>query len=331
MKRMKILWLGREEEGRWGSLKYNPLIDALCMRADVKVLSAIRKSEINPSEYVRQHFYITPSKIYCAGSHNVNWKYRVAEEIDMVEFDYDVVIIGYFTIDIEANSWLNLRNLDIPKVMMCSDPHNNFPSHIFYAEQFDVDSMLLAYKPWIKQYARKTICNIGWLPWSFNDIYDPKTPKTVNAVFAPADTPLYPLRTLMYVRWMKEKFQAHPIGGFSEYTRSWDKYMRFLNKTRLFLFDNSFYNYSLKKWFEAFSMNMAVLSPQLDEQEDLHFIPDVNYVPVTKDNWYEKFKYYMEHKEEAEEIGKKARETYLKYHTSDIRALQLIEKLKELL
>lgn len=62
--------------------------------------------------------------------------------------------------------------------------------------------------------------------------------------------------------------------------------------------------------------------------EELHLVPDWNFVAINKDNWKSKLEYYLENDDEREKIAQRGYETYLKYHTSDIRARQVVDFLR---
>ena len=62
--------------------------------------------------------------------------------------------------------------------------------------------------------------------------------------------------------------------------------------------------------------------------EEVHLVPDWNFVAITEKNWQKRLKYYLSHDEEREEIAQRGYETVMKYHTADIRARELVDWLE---
>ena len=64
--------------------------------------------------------------------------------------------------------------------------------------------------------------------------------------------------------------------------------------------------------------------------DELHLVSGENYVEITEDNWKEKLEYYLEDDVERERIAHNGYETAMKYHTSGVRAQQLMGFLEKL-
>ena len=152
----------------------------------------------------------------------------------------------------------------------------------------------------------------------------------------------YPLRYLMWKGLPslagKEKWRAlirnTPPGAafdkkISTLTRKGyvvgSKYAEALAHSKVFIFGTSVYRYPLMKFYEGMACGACVMADVPLSAEELHLVPDWNFVAVDKDNWREKLRYYVKHDAEREEIAQRGYETVMKYHTAEIRAKQLVQ------
>lgn len=107
-----------------------------------------------------------------------------------------------------------------------------------------------------------------------------------------------------------------------------ERYVKALNQSKIFIFSTSVFKYPLFKFPEAMACKALVMSDTPMTAEELHFIPDWNFVYINTENWKEKLKYYLKHDEERERIAQRGYETVMKYHTTDIRARQVVDFLR---
>lgn len=107
------------------------------------------------------------------------------------------------------------------------------------------------------------------------------------------------------------------------------RYTNALALSKIFIFGTSIFKYPLLKFPESMACKTCAMADVPLTAEELHFIPDWNFVSITKNTWRKKLKYYLSHDEEREEIAKNGYDTVLKYHTADIRAQQIVEWLEE--
>lgn len=108
-----------------------------------------------------------------------------------------------------------------------------------------------------------------------------------------------------------------------------DKYVDIINRSKLFVFGTSVFKYPLLKFPEAMACRTCVAADTPLGAAELHLIRNWNYVEINENNWADKIDYYLKHPNEREEIAQRGYETFLKYHTTDIRAKQLVEFLEE--
>ena len=103
------------------------------------------------------------------------------------------------------------------------------------------------------------------------------------------------------------------------------KYAEALALSKVFIFGTSVFKYPLFKFVEGMASKTCVMSDTPLTAKELHFIPDWNFVHINRDNWKEKLIYYLEHDDELEQIAQRGYETVMKYHTTDIRAKQVVD------
>ena len=107
------------------------------------------------------------------------------------------------------------------------------------------------------------------------------------------------------------------------------KYAEALARSRAFIFGTSLFKYAGKKLVEGMSCGACCLSDTPLSAEELHYVADWNYVEIGMGNWAERLSHYLRHEEQREEIARNGYDTAVKYHTSDVRAAQLVKFLEE--
>ena len=174
-------------------------------------------------------------------------------------------------------------------------------------------------------------------------------PKMYDVAFLGSYTILYyPLRRIIWEKLpqLAERnkwnilMRSRPIGpSFSKKRRIdllleqghlvGDKYAEALASSKILLFSVIKYRYPVKKYFEGMASGCLVMADTPLNAEELHFIPDWNFVEINEDNWEKKLKYYLKHDAEREVIIRRGYETLMKYHTNDIRAKEIIAFLEK--
>lgn len=254
---------------------------------------------------------------------------KVSQKIEEKPLAYDVVVIGVKRADLPK--YAELTKWAIPKVMICSDPYQDFKYHAYYAEKYKINLALLVCGSWIPFYRKRLSCTVDRLPWCLNDVCT-NTKKDITLAYATsANRSVYPIRNLMNKDKRLSQFKTVKFGAGTGKRLKWTTYMEVLNRSKILAFGNSIWRYALQKYFEGFSTKNLVISPTPKDAEKLHFKPYENYVPITQENYFEVISEYVKNENERKKIAEDGRETFLKYHTSQIRAKQLFQKLKRLL
>jgi len=181
-----------------------------------------------------------------------------------------------------------------------------------------------------------------FLPWSVDPEKFYPREKTLDAMFIGAHGRRYPIRNVLWGglpsvceehRFTYDMRSNPPGKTFERHIPALkkmgyfvgDKYHEALGSTRILLFGCSEFLYPLQKYFEGMASGALVMANEPANAEELHFEDGVNYVDISVYNWKKKLIYYAKHREEAEEIAARGRETILKHHTHDIRARDFIE------
>lgn len=251
----------------------------------------------------------------------------------------DVIILDAFWPP--CCQWENLDKIKIPKVLFVSDPHEAPVEKIEYINRNNIDLALFAYKHYISSFKDKISCKIGWLPWSVNtNVFKPYfLDRQYDVTLLGSMTPsTYPLR----VKIRDELRKRSDIKFFTQKapSSSWnlnpkkilmrESYARIISQSKILIFDTSIYNYALGKFYEGMACETLVMAPLPYDGKELHFEPGYNFVTINEHNFTEKIEYYLTHKDEREEIARRGYETIKKYHTTEIRAEQLVGYLKEI-
>lgn len=106
------------------------------------------------------------------------------------------------------------------------------------------------------------------------------------------------------------------------------RYADVLALSKVFIFGTSIFKYPLLKFPEAMACGTCVMADVPLGAEEFHLEPDWNFVAITESNWKRKLKYYLTHDEERKQIAQRGYETVMKYHTTEIRAKQLVDWLE---
>jgi len=258
---------------------------------------------------------------------NITFKYATGKR-DMLKVcsGFDVIIIGPFVSDLDA--WENLGKISIPKIMIVSDPQSDIAHHVYYTKKYKINMLLFLYPAWIPVYQKYLECKMDVLPWWLNDPKE-NIEKQVDLAYAVANSPFHPVRWLVSNdKRIQEMNKVKVPFGIGDSRIEWNDYIHLLNRTKLLIFDGSFWNLPILKYVEGMATECCILAPSPEREDILHLKPYENYVPVTIDNYFEQIVKYLDNNEERECVAKNARETFLKYNTTKIRMDELLQKLE---
>ena len=224
-----------------------------------------------------------------------------------------------------------LKQVQIPKALKLGDPHANYERHCKWLKENGVYP-LSVFGDWIPKYEK---CfgkgNVGFLPFTIDHEVYPNLGirRPIDIFYATS-----PIQDLHPIRYAMSRLlpNRHEIKSFTPQAYLHDKaWIQTLNESKIFAFDSSRYKYAVPKFYEGMACGCAVMATRPADAERLHLVTRENYIEVEPHNWFRTLKYYLEHPDKRRKLAKKGYETYLKYHTSDVRAKELLEILKGLM
>jgi spore maturation protein CgeB len=261
------------------------------------------------------------------------------------EFDPDVVLVMMNDFFAQLN-FNDCSFIDCPKAYLIADMHLAHRQHMQCIKKSHFDLVLFVYKWWEDRVGKQVGTKTGWLPHSvntnvFRDYHLPKLYDVVSAGHAFPDH--YPLRhliqrTLPTISGLKFSMPDHPQLNMNQQKLQSDtskflvreNYAKFLSQSQLFVFGSGASNYPVAKYFEGMGSETLVLAPFPKDGKELGFIPDENFVEVNGENFVDRIRWYLKHDEERQRLVDCARETVLRDHSTEIRAKQLTDFLREL-
>ena len=213
----------------------------------------------------------------------------------------------------------------IPKALKLGDPHANYERHCKWLKENGVYP-LSVFGDWIPKYEE---CfgkgNVGWLPYTVDHriFQNLGIRRPIDVFYATSPIPdLHPIRYVMSqtLPRRKEIYSFTPQAYLSD-----KKWIQTLNESKIFAFDSSRYKYAVPKFYEGLACGCAVMATRPADAERLHLTANENYIEVEPHNWLRQLKHYLARLDKLKEVAKRGYETYLKYHTADVRAKELLE------
>lgn len=242
---------------------------------------------------------------------------------------YDIFVIGPFASDLA--SWEGIEKINIPKIMICSDPQSDISSHIYYAKKYKVDNMFMIYPSWIGHYKPHYFANYVPFPWWSDDYFVP-TDKTIDVMYSIANSPFYPMRYEMQLNERIMRRFGNVVAYGDPTTRlKFEDYITQMNKARISTFDGAFSDICVLKYVEGMCLQTCIVAPISLDMSFLHLCDNENYVQATYKNVFRVIKELLNDGNRIDRISRNGRETFLKYHTTQIRANQFVEYVTRIL
>lgn len=147
---------------------------------------------------------------------------------------------------------------------------------------------------------------------------------------------IYPLRHLMRNTYLKREgfvYHKHPgYGNFNDQSPIAGNFAKEINRAKIFLTCDSIHKYPLRKYFEVPACNTLLIASPNEDLRDLGFKTEQNYVSVSEHDFQDKVEFYLRPENESirNQIARQGYEFIHKYHSTAVRAKQLIQMIHEI-
>lgn len=322
---LKILWLTIDRSNRVASHIFTGLQKAVKRQPNVHVDFIIRKIDLLAGEFCRA---------------TVMGGLKLSPVIDINKAsEYDVI----FTDAIFAYMSEKWDKINITKAVLIEDQHGPVVKKYVYDafDKFGFNIFFVRYKNPTKRfhpylYERK----VFWLPHSIdtNFFKDYGLEKNIGVLnMGRMNSQVYPIRNKIheelksvsyYKRIQRPSEKINP----SDYWPVGKDYARVLNRAKIVSSSTSVYNYPVLKFFEIPACRSVLMSNYIKELSELGFIPGSNFIKIKKNSNIKKVVHnYMKKYNSGllQDIADKGYNLIHSKHTSEIRAREFIEYLKE--
>lgn len=231
----------------------------------------------------------------------------------------------------------DLKEVNVPKIMFISDAHSEWQNRKqrFANKEFDVP-FLRSYGGGIGLRAKQEFGAVGYCPRSvsLNVFYDTHYERENTVYLLGYVNLIYPIRQNIFRVSQKTSKEIEGIKFvFTSATGiiSPREFLKILGTSKISIFDCGMFKYPIMKIFEGMATNTLCLCDLPYDYEALRLQPDVNLVEITMTNFVDKIRYYLDNDDERKRIAKNGLELVQKYHSTEVRAKQLIEQLEEVI
>jgi len=236
--------------------------------------------------------------------------------------------------------FFNLNKVNIPKALKCTDHWANIRQHIDFIKNADIQLVLMNYNCATPEYEK---ClpdrKFGRLPHTLNTslFKNLGLERDVDVMCIESASGTYPVKTAVYLELQKS--QPFKVFISRPHTLSFDDYVKKINQSKIFAFGNVNMSvgesevmvFPMAKIYEIMGCETLCMMDTPDESEELHFIPDYNFISINTTNFLSKIQYWLDNETERIKIARRGFETCLQYHTVEIRARELKEILEGLI
>lgn len=279
------------------------------------------------------------------------------------EFNPDAIVVGVN--NTVHRSISNLDKVDCLKIMFSDDPHNWLARKAKFMNKNKIDIMLMMNygrwhgKPedypswWLNPFklaserppeiygGRMTIADkyqrqLNYKPKFINfpesvniNFFKDKNHTRTCDVFNSGShlSSVYPLRCKIYDVLHRQPNIRCCINPSFAY--SWKDYADMIAKSKMLVEGVVVFGYTSQRFTQAMASKTLMVSSLPYDNVANHFIPDKNFVEITKYNFLDKIRYYLENEKERQKIIGKAYNAVLKYHTCEVRAKQLVDIIRK--
>ena len=236
--------------------------------------------------------------------------------------------------------WRNIENVEIPTAYRCSDPWSQSDEKVEWVNKNNIDLVFHLLGAAVPEYQRRVKAEcVEMFESVSSELFTNRGLDRIYDVFLTGfiDVPAYPLRNAIYQTYSRKPNNWVRRGSQSLPTV--EDYVVKLNQAKVFptgccwepMFGRTDLRFFMNKALEAMGTETLLMMDVPTCAESLHLVPGDNFVAITMRDFRKKIRHYLKNEEERKQIAKRGRETFLKHHTSDVRAAQILEHLKKLL
>jgi hypothetical protein len=248
----------------------------------------------------------------------------------------DVIMIGN-----NQYKFTNIDKVNIPKALKCTDNWANLLSHVKFIKDNNVELILMNYNCARFEYMKYLPDRkFGRLPHTLNpaNFCNQNLERSIDVLFDASDNfGVYPVRASIY-HGLKDSTEFK-VYAKEPHTLSFEEYVKKINEAKIFAYGNVNLSvgksrimiFPMAKAFEIMGCETLCMMDIPDEAEELYFIPEWNFVPITRNNFKGKIWYYLEHEQERKRIARRGLDTCLQYHTVKVRTRELKTQLEEIM
>lgn len=276
-------------------------------------------------------------------THLTIWKEpgHILEIVKQLEEEPDFILIN----DLRPSRSPKISGLgecSIPVGAIMHDLHDNLENRKEWVKKNNIRFLFTHYRDAFLRYFPEYRDRMIWFPHFINqEVFKDYQQNKEYDYLLMGNTVggFYPLR-----RKVEERMKnipgfvqhAHPGYDHKNYNEKdffvGHRYAEEINKAKIFFTCDSIFHYSLMKYFETLACKTLLLAPYLKELEDIGFIPNVHYIPITEDDFFQKAIYYNKN---YETIGKQIALNGFKMvhekHTLHVRAKELVNEIERIL
>ncbi len=262
----------------------------------------------------------------------------------------------------------NLDKTNVLKLMMSDDPHNWLARQSVFMNKSKIDIMLMMnygnwhgkpenypqwwLTPWklaserpreiygglmtiAEKYQRQLSypCKFLFFPESVNISYfrDRGYTRDIDVFNSGSfSASVYPLRCQLF-----EIFRNRPhikSGIRPSFAYSWEDYANMIARSKCLVEGVGIFGYTSQRFTQAMASKTLVASSLPFDNEENHYVPNQNFIEINPRDLrssIETIEYYIKNEKERQKIVENAYNTILTYHTSEIRAQELVNLIKE--
>lgn len=257
-----------------------------------------------------------------------------------IRFTPDFILLNDFKSEYSPKIH-GLKYCGIPRGIIMHDLHYKRATRKKYIEKENIDHIFSIYRDkftkWYPEY--KEI--MTWFPHHvpttiYKDYHLTKDRKLL--LMGSTDRELYPLRhVIAHQLKANPDFVQYSHPGYrlmnhkNEGYKVENDYAKEINRARIFFTCDSNFHYPVLKYFEVLGCRTLLLASGSQELRDLGFIDGKTFVEINQQNFMEKANFYLKEESISKEIVMNGAKLIEEKHSTEIRAKQLVQKIRSLL